>query len=54
VERKKVIPVIIGAIGTISNSFREYPSNIPGKHEIKELEKTAMWGTTNLHQKVFM
>ena len=33
-----VIPVITGAIGTISKSLRQYLSNIPGKHEIKELE----------------
>jgi len=31
----KVIPVIIGATGTISKSFRKYVSNIPGKHEVK-------------------
>jgi len=30
--KEKVIPVIIGAIGTISKSLRQYPSNIPGKH----------------------
>jgi hypothetical protein len=29
----KVIPVIIGATGTISNSFRKYVSNITGKRE---------------------
>jgi len=33
----KVTPVIIGATGTISESFRKYVSNIPGKHEVKEL-----------------
>jgi hypothetical protein len=32
-------PVIIEAIGTISKSFRQYLSNILGKHEIKELQK---------------
>jgi hypothetical protein len=32
-----VIPVIIGAAGTISESLRQYLSNIPGKHEIREL-----------------
>jgi len=31
----KVIPVIIGAIGTISKSFGKYVSKIPGKHEVK-------------------
>jgi len=37
-----VIPVIIGATGAISKSFRKYVSNIPGKHEVKELQKTAI------------
>jgi len=30
--------IMIGATGTISESLRQYPSNIPGKHEIKELQ----------------
>ena len=38
--KTKVIPVIIGATGTISESLRQYLSNIPGKHKIKELQKT--------------
>jgi hypothetical protein len=31
------IPVITGATGTISKSFRTYVSTIPGNHEVKEL-----------------
>jgi hypothetical protein len=50
----KVIPVIIGATGTISKSFRKYLSNIPGKHEIKELQKTATLGTAHVLRKVLM
>jgi len=49
-----VIPVIIGATGTISKSFRKYVSNIPGKHEIKELKKTAILGTAHILRKVLM
>jgi hypothetical protein len=41
-----VIPVIICATGTISKSFRKYVSNIPGNHEVKELQKTAILGGT--------
>jgi hypothetical protein len=37
--KAKVIPVIIGATGTISKSFRKYVNNIPGNHEVKELQK---------------
>jgi hypothetical protein len=32
--KAKVIPLIIGATGTISKSLRQYLSNIPEKHEI--------------------
>jgi len=39
-----VIPVIIGATGTISKSFRNYVSNIPGNHEVKELPKNSHIG----------
>jgi hypothetical protein len=40
--KTNVIPVIIRATGTISRSFRKCVSNIPGKHEVKELQKTAI------------
>jgi hypothetical protein len=47
-----VIPVMIGATGTISKSFRKYLSNIPGKHDIKELQITAILGTAHILRKV--
>jgi hypothetical protein len=50
--KTKVIPVIIGATGTISKSFRKYASNIPGNHEVKELQKTAILGTAHILRKV--
>jgi len=50
----KVIPVIIGATGTISKSFGKYVSNIPGKYEVKELQKTAILGTAHILRKVLM
>jgi DNA-directed RNA polymerase subunit L len=34
--KTKVKAVIIRAIGTISESFRRYLNNIPGKHNIKQ------------------
>ena len=42
--KTKVIPVIIGATGAISKSFRKYMSNIPGKHEVKELYENSHIG----------
>jgi hypothetical protein len=49
-----VIPVIIGATGTISKSFRKYLSNVPGIHEVKELQQTAILGTAHTVYKVLM
>jgi len=50
--KTKVIPVIIGATGAISKSFRKYMSNIAGNHEVKELQKTAILGTAHILRKV--
>jgi len=52
--KTKVIPLITGATGAISKSFRKYVSNIPGKHEVKELQKTAILGTAHILRKVLM
>jgi len=52
--KTKVLPVIIGATGTISKPFRKYVSNIPGKHEVKELQKTAILGTAHILRKMLM
>jgi hypothetical protein len=42
------------ATGTISKSFRKYLSNIPGKHNIKELQKTATLGTVHVLWEVLL
>ena len=52
--KTKVIPVIIGATGTISKSSRKYMSNIPGNHEVKEPKKAAILGTAHILRKVLM
>jgi GTPase len=41
--KTKVVPVVIGATGTISRSLRQYLSNIPGKHEISNYRKQSRW-----------
>jgi len=46
--KAKVLPELTGANGTISKLFRKYLSNIPGRHGIKELQKTAILGTAHL------
>jgi hypothetical protein len=52
--KTKVMPVMIGATGTSSKSFRKYLNNRTGKNEIKELQKTAMLGTAHVLRKVLM
>jgi hypothetical protein len=52
--KTKVTPVIIGATGTISKYFRKYLISIPGKRDIKELQKTAILATTHILRKVLM
>ena len=37
--KTKVIPVIIGATGTVSKSFRKYASNIPGNMKSRNYRK---------------
>jgi hypothetical protein len=50
--KTRVIPVIIGATGTISKSFSKYASNIPGNHEVREMQKTVILGTALILRKV--
>jgi hypothetical protein len=52
--KTKVMPVMTGATGTSSKSFRKYLNNRPGKHEIKELQNTAILGTAHVLRKVLM
>ena len=52
--KTKVMSVITGATGTIPKSLRQYLSNIPGEHEIKELQKTAILGIAHILRKVLM
>ena len=50
----KVIPVITGAAGTVSGSFRPYLRNIAANHAIKELQKAAILGTAHTLREVLM
>jgi branched-subunit amino acid transport protein AzlD len=52
--KTRVIPVIVGSTGTISQSFRRYESTIPGNHDVRELQKTATLDTANILRKVLM
>ena len=50
--KARLIPLVTGATGTISKSFRKYVSNIPGNRDVKELQKTAILGTARILRKV--
>jgi hypothetical protein len=52
--KAKVIPVLTEANGTVSKSLKQYLSNRPGKHEIKELQSTATLCTAHKLQEVLM
>jgi hypothetical protein len=52
--KTKVISVLIGETGTISNSFRKSNSNISGKRDVKEIQKTAILVTAHIIRKVLM
>jgi hypothetical protein len=52
--KTRVLPVITGATGTISKSFRKYVSIIPGNHEVKKLQKTVILGTAHILRKVLI
>jgi len=47
-----VTPLITGATETISKSFRKFVRN--GKHEIKEVQKTAIFGTAHILRKALI
>jgi hypothetical protein len=48
-----VIPLITDVTESISKSFRQCLSNIPGKHEIKQ-RQTTIFGTVHLLRKVLL
>jgi len=43
---------VIRVTGIISESLRKYPSNITGKHKIKEVQTTIVLGTAHILWKV--
>jgi hypothetical protein len=49
-----VIPVITGATGSISESFRQYQCNIEAKHGFKKLQQTAILDPAHILRKVPM
>ena len=44
-----IIPIIIGATGIVTRSLRKNLEGVPGKHSIDSLQKTAILGTSHIH-----
>ena len=38
----------------MSESFGKYLNNIPGRHDIKEIQKTAIFGTEHIVRKILI
>ena len=47
-----IVPVIIGATGTVTRSLGKHLETVPGKHSIDSLQKTAVLGTAHIIRKV--
>jgi len=53
-KKKRVIPVIVEATGTIRKSSRKFLSNIPGRHKVKESQIAAILGTSHTVREVLV
>ena len=47
-----IVPVIIGATGTVTRSLKKNLETTPGKHSIDSLQETAILGTSHTIRKV--
>lgn len=50
--KTRVVPIIIGATGTISKSAAKAISEIPGRHNLSALQKTVILKTAHIVRKV--
>ena len=49
--KTKVIPIVVGALGLISNDFINYLKEIPGEACCKEIQKIGLMGTAHILRK---
>jgi hypothetical protein len=47
-----IIPIIIGATGIVTRSTSKNLEDVPGKHLIDSLQKTAILGTSHILRKI--
>ena len=51
-KKVQVIPIIIGATGIVEKGIQSYLQRIPGKHNLYNLQRSAILGTAHLLRKV--
>ena len=47
-KKVETIPIIMGALGTVSTSHKKFLTEISSKIEFKMVQKTALLGTANI------
>jgi len=47
-----IVPVMIGATGGVKKGFKELLDDVPGKHSLDSLQKSALLGTSHIVRKV--
>ena len=50
--KAKVVPVVVGALGAVTNNLESYLGQIPGNHEVRPLIKTALLGSAHILRRV--
>ena len=51
-KKVQVIPIIIGATGIVEKGIQSYLQRIPGKHNLYNLQMSAILGTEHILRKV--
>ena len=50
--RTLVVPVVLGALGTVHTGIAWWLDIIPGHHNLQDLQKTVLLGSTRILRKV--
>ena len=53
-KKVQVIPIIIGATGIVEKGIQSYLQKIPGKHNLYNLETSAILGNAHILRKVLL
>lgn len=52
ITKTDIIPVIVGALGTINKTMEQYVQKIPGIIDLHVIQKAALLGTVHILRKV--